>query len=111
MVIFDGAPHASMTTRNIAKVSDVILLATGASIMDLNPQIKLVHELTTNGIDESKILFVFNRVGNSMTEYKEVLEYLHETTYRIADGSIAEKTSFRRAFRKVKHLRKYRSKP
>lgn len=104
MVIFDGAPHASQATAEIARVSDLVILPTGSSIMDLNPQIKLAHELTEKGLDPHRILFILSRMGNSKIEKKEVLDYLQKTGYPIIDVGIPEKTAFRRAFIEGKTL-------
>lgn len=98
LVIFDGAPHASQATKAVAAIADLIILPTGASILDLNPQIHLAHELVDNGIDASRILFVMSRMGKSKTEKQEVRDYLQQAGYKIAAGSIPEKTAFRRAF-------------
>ncbi|MEF2228705.1 MAG: ParA family protein [Candidatus Cardinium sp.] len=99
LVIFDGAPHASRMTKNIANIVHLLLLPKGNSIDDLNPQIRLAHELVNGGIDKDKLAFVLSRVGNSHTELNEVLDYLHQTGYMILSGHVLEKTTFRQAVR------------
>ena len=104
LIVFDGAPHASQATAEIASVADLVILPTGSSIMDLNPQIKLAHELTERGLDPHRLLFVLSRVGQSKVEYQEVIEYLTKTGYAVTQGSIPEKTAFRRCFIEGKTL-------
>lgn len=104
MVIFDRAPHASQATAEIAAVADMMILPTGSSIMDLNPQIKLAYELTEKGLSLHQILFVLSRLGSSKIEQQEVLAYLTKTGYPITEGGIPEKTAFRRAFIEGKTL-------
>lgn len=104
IVVFDGAPHASQLTKEIADICDLVLLPTGCSIMDLNPQIRLAHELTDEHIVAKKILFVLMKIGSNKSENEEVLAYLKNTGYQIAKGGIPEKTSFRKAFREGKTL-------
>lgn len=99
LVIFDGAPHASRMTRNIANIAHLLVLPTGNSIDDLNPQIRLAHELVSDGINKDRLAFVLSRVGNSNTELDEVLDYLNQTGYMILAGHILEKTAFRQAVR------------
>lgn len=99
LVIFDGAPHASRMTKNIAHIAHLLILPTGNSIDDLNPQIRLAHELVNDGINKAKLAFILSRVGNSPTELNEVLAYLNQTGYMILSGHILEKTTFRQAVR------------
>lgn len=104
LIIFDGAPHASQTTAAIASVSDLVILPTGSSIMDLNPQIKLAHELVEKGLKEAQLLFVLSRIGHSKVEHQEVIEYLKKTGYPLTQEGIPEKTAFRRCFIEGKTL-------
>lgn len=104
LVIFDGAPHASRMTKNIANFVHLLLLPTGNSIDDLNPQIRLAHELVNDGINKDKLAFVLSRVGNSHTELNEVLDYLNQTGYMILSGYILEKTAFRQAIREGRSI-------
>ncbi|TSJ81151.1 MAG: ParA family protein [Candidatus Cardinium sp.] len=104
LVIFDGAPHASRMTKSIANIVHLLLLPTGNSIDDLNPQIRLAHELVNDGINKNKLAFVLSRVGNSHAELDEVLNYLNQTGYMILSGHILEKTAFRQAVREGRSI-------
>ncbi len=46
LFIFDGAPHASRATRDMARASDFVILPTGLAVDDLHPQVALAHELS-----------------------------------------------------------------
>ena len=48
MIIFDGAPHSSKQTLEVAQASDLIILPTGPALDDLRPTVLLAHELTDN---------------------------------------------------------------
>ena len=39
LFIFDGAPHASRATRDMARASDFVILPTGLAVDDLHPQV------------------------------------------------------------------------
>jgi chromosome partitioning protein len=97
LVLFDGAPHATRASEQIANSCDLILLPTGCSKDDLDPQIRLAHELVKKGINREKIYFVLCRVGNSETEIEETIDYIKLSTYNVIEGSLPEKTGYRRA--------------
>lgn len=98
LVVFDGAPHSTVVTKEIANACDLILLPTGVSIMDLKPQVELAHELVLSGIDRAKLLFVLLRCGDSKLERDEALQYIKSAGYTIALGYIPERIAYRRGF-------------
>ncbi|MGL1888696.1 MAG: ParA family protein [Reichenbachiella sp.] len=97
LILFDGAPHATRASEQIAKECDLVLLPTGCSKDDLDPQIRLGHELVKKGIERSKIQFVLCRVGNSDVEIEETVDYISVSGYKVIKGSVPEKGGYRRA--------------
>lgn len=97
LIIFDGAPHATKETLDIAKICDLVILPTGISLDDLEPTIKLAHELKKEGIEKHKIALVLCRVGNSESEIFEAKTYIFDAGYLLLDGELSEKTGYRRA--------------
>ena len=97
LIVFDGAPHSTRMTLDIALASDLVVLPTGVSIDDLEPTIKLAHELKKNKVPMAKIALAFTRVGNSDLEVSEATEYVNASGYHLLDGVIHEKTAIRRA--------------
>ena len=97
LIVFDGAPHSTRMTLDIAQASDMVILPTGVSIDDLEPTINLAHELKKNKVPLSKIALAFTRVGNSDLEVAEATEYVNASGYHLLDGVIHEKTAIRRA--------------
>lgn len=96
-LIFDGAPHATRQTLEICKISDLIVIPTGTSLDDLEPTIRLAHELKKEGVPHKKITIVLSRVGSSEIEINEAIEYIKLSTYHLLKGHIPEKTIYRRA--------------
>ena len=96
LMVFDGLPHSNSTTLEIAKVSTLVILPTGIALDDLEPTIKLCHELKSSGIDIQKIAVALVRVGDSETEIYEAISYINKSGYHLLTGSIPEKVSFRR---------------
>mgnify|MGYP001795324209 CR=1 FL=1 len=80
IIIFDSAPHATEATKNIAEVSDLVVLPVGTSKDDLDPQIDLALELVDKAkINPKKIAFVLSRVESKSTSIDEAREYLTRT--------------------------------
>ncbi|HFA48688.1 MAG TPA: ParA family protein [Bacteroidetes bacterium] len=97
LLVFDGAPHSTRKTLDIARASNMVILPTGVSLDDLEPTIRLAHELKKNGIKTEKICIALTRAGNSEVELEEGKEYVRASGYHLLDGVIHEKTAIRRA--------------
>ena len=96
-IVFDGAPHATKQTLEIAKSADILVIPTGTSLDDLIPTVQLAHELKRSGVDREKIGIALSRVGNSQVEIEEAIEYIQMAGYFLLDGAIPERTTYRRA--------------
>lgn len=96
LIVFDGAPHATAATLKIAQQSDLLVLPTGLSLDDLEPTVRLAHELKKH-IDKSKIAFALCRVGESDSETQEASDYITTAGYFLLSGAIPEKIAYRRA--------------
>jgi chromosome partitioning protein len=96
LLLIDGPARASSGTYDIAKASDLVVQPTGASLDDLEPAVKLFHELFKKGVDRRKLVFALSRVGTGPEE-RECRRYLAESGYDVLDGCIYEKPSYRQA--------------
>jgi chromosome partitioning protein len=96
LVIIDGPARTSKATLEIAKVADLIVQPTGASVDDLRPAVKEFHALVKAGIDKNKLAFALNRIG-TISEEQEVRNYLHEAGYQVVLGCLYEKPAYRKA--------------
>lgn len=96
LMVFDGAPHATRMTLDIARQSELVVLPTGVTLDDLRPTIRLAHELVGNGVDTKKIAIALSRVGASQGEIAGAQRYVTEAGYFYL-GSIPEKTSIGQA--------------
>jgi chromosome partitioning protein len=98
LMVFDGAPHATTATVEIAKAADLVVLPTGLSLDDLLPTVVLANTLAEkHDIAPNKIAFALCRAGTSEKEMIEARAYLGQTPYHVLDGMMQEKTAFRRA--------------
>ena len=97
LIIFDGAPHSTRTTLDIAKAAQLIIIPTGVALDDLEPTIRLAHELKQNKTEKEKIGIALSRVGNSDAEVEEAKAYIKQSGYFLFEGLLQEKTAIRRA--------------
>jgi chromosome partitioning protein len=96
VLVLDGAPHATRATEQIAKASDLLILPTGLAVDDLQPGVRLAHDLATH-LPRQKIVFALCRVGNSTPEILEARHYLTEAGYAVLAGELPEQVAYRRA--------------
>lgn len=98
LMVFDGAPHATKATAEIAQAVDLLVIPTGLSLDDLEPTVTLANTLVEkHGIPVKRIAIVLSKVGDSAVELDEARDYLGHTPYYVMPGQIPEKTAFRRA--------------
>lgn len=95
LVIFDGSPHATRQTQQIAQASQLVVLPAGNSKDDLNPQIRLAHELS-DVLPVDRIVFVLSRVGSD-AETEGAKSWIKQAGYVVLEGSLPEKTAYRLA--------------
>ncbi|AJI81114.1 ATPase involved in chromosome partitioning [Yersinia enterocolitica] len=96
LLIIDGPARASKGTTEIAKVADLIVQPTGASLDDLIPAVKVFHGLVKEGIPKSKLVFSLSRIGTDAEE-TEARNYLIEAGYEVLNGCIFEQPAYRQA--------------
>lgn len=97
LVVLDGAPHARDSTLEIARASDLVILPSGVSLDDLEPTVRLAHELKGANIPITKLIVVFCRVGDSQAELEEATTYIKAAGYPLLKGYLPERTGYRRA--------------
>ena len=100
VLVIDGRPHASQTSLEAAKASDLVLLPTRLGKDDLDPTISLCHELNAKGISKQRLALALVGVGGDSPidpEIREARDYIEQAGYNHLHGSIPEKKSYRRA--------------
>jgi chromosome partitioning protein len=94
LLVIDGPARADKHTLEIARVADLVVLPTGASLDDLRPAIRTANSLKAAGIPIAKLLFVLSRIGTD-AEAEAARSYIGEAGYRIAPGYIPERPAYR----------------
>ena len=97
LLVFDGAPHSTAGTKEIAKASDMVVIPTGLTLDDLEPAVLLAHELVKSGVQRKKIVLTLTRTGESASELQEARDYLDQTPYFVLGADLPEKTAYRKA--------------
>jgi len=97
LLVFDGAPHGSTMTREIARASHLVILPTGLAVDDLEPTVLLANELVERNIPSRRIALALCRVGESALEISEARRYVEAAGFRLLAGALPEKTAYRRA--------------
>lgn len=95
LMILDGPAHAEKGGKVMAQASDLIIIPTGYSLDDMEPQIEAAYELEDSGIPSEKILFVFCRAKGSDSEDVAARSYLHKARLTVLDPVLPELASIR----------------
>jgi len=95
LMILDGPAHAEQGGRVMAKSSDLVIMPTGYSLDDMEPQIEAAYELEDAGVDPARILFVFCRARGSEVEDKAARAYLQKARVTVLDPVFPELASIR----------------
>jgi chromosome partitioning protein len=81
----------------MAKKSKLILMPTCYGLDDLDAQIEAAYELEENGIDRSRIWFIFSRTSGSANEEQTAREYLQRAEINVLEPVFAELPCIRQA--------------
>lgn len=95
LVVADGRPDSDQSSLDIARISDLVIVPTGLSLDDLEPQLAFAHELVEKGVPKERIFFVLNKTTDSPTAVQEARHYLR--AYRVAEQDLGARTSYQRA--------------
>lgn len=95
-IVIDGAGRSSEATKQIAELSNIVVQPSGPGLDDLQPAIKLNHELVKHGIPMDRLWIALSRVGTA-TEEDIARDYIAQAGYKALDGATYERTAYRLA--------------
>jgi len=87
LLIIDGPARTSKGTLAIARLADLVVQPTGASVDDLRPAVREFHALVKEGIPRDKLAFALNRIGTAYEE-AEARAYVGEAGYVALAGCL-----------------------
>jgi chromosome partitioning protein len=96
LLILDGPARTSRGTLDIARMADLVVQPTGASVDDLRPAVREFHALVQAGIPKAKLTLALNHIGTP-TEEAEARAYIAEAGYTVLDGCLLERPAYRKA--------------
>ena len=96
LLIIDGPARTSRGTLDIARLADLVVQPTGASVDDLRPAVREFHALVQAGIPRDKLTFALNRIGTAAEEV-EARVYVTEAGYAALEGCLLERPVYRKA--------------
>ena len=97
LLIIDAPARTSRGTLDIARVADLVVQPTGASVDDLRPAVREFHALVNAGIPKTKLAFALNRIGTAAEEAEARAVYLAEAGYPVLAGCLLERPAYRKA--------------
>jgi chromosome partitioning protein len=95
-VVFDGAPHASLDTLTLCKYADCIVIPTRTYTINLKPAFEIAAELTANGVDKRKIIFLISQ-ALSKTEVRDARETIEARGYRVTSEDLRTYAAYGKA--------------
>ena len=97
LMVLDGPAFAERRGLSMARVSELIIMPTGYSLDDMEPQIETAYGLEDSGINPTQIVFVFCRTEGSASEDAAARAYLKKARVNILDPVFPERPSIRQA--------------
>ena len=96
LLIIDAPGETNPNFLEIARIADGIIQPTRARLDDINPAIRLFHELTKAGIAKSKMGLLFYGIGSAVSE-RDMRGYVAQTGYPVLQGSIEHMETYGKA--------------
>lgn len=97
LVIMDGPAHAERGGLTMAKLSELVILPTGYSLDDLDPQCRVAYELEDAGIPADKIRISICRARGSASEAQTVRDYIRRGRLTAFEKELRELPTIRQA--------------
>jgi chromosome partitioning protein len=93
LLVVDAPGWADASTLWLAQGSQLTVLPTGGTVDDLNPTIRLMHELVNKGIADWRVALALCRI-HSDAQAEFARGYLKQANYKALKGELHEKKSF-----------------
>lgn len=94
LLIFDGKPDSDAITLDIAKEANLLIVPTGVSADDLNPQVRFARELQTRGVTSQKMFFVINKTTGSSSLNVNTRDALRNAGFATAETPLRMMTGY-----------------
>jgi chromosome partitioning protein len=82
LMVLDGRPDGDISSLDLARAADLIVIPVGVSWDDLQPQIKFANELRSRGIDKARIRFALNQTLDSPSKIEDAKQLTRGAGWR-----------------------------
>ena len=97
LMVLDGPAFAERGGLTMAQASDLVLMPTGFSLDDMEPQVETAYDLQTAGIDLEKVIFVFSLIDGSQSEDAAARRYLQKAGMNVCENVLPQYPAIRQA--------------
>lgn len=97
LLILDGPAHAERGGITMARASDLVILPSGYSLDDLEPQARVAYELIDAGVPAERIRISLSRTRGSDKEGQGVRDYLQRAGLTAFEHELRELPTIRQA--------------
>lgn len=94
LLIIDGKPHSSEETREIGLACDLVVIPTGTTLDDLEPQVRLAHELKRAKVPVERIVFVLNAPAGGKDAVERAAAYIEAAGYEAIETPIPRRDAY-----------------
>lgn len=95
-VVIDAAGRSSEATLRLAHHAHILVQPTSGTLDDLDPAIRLFHDLRNKGIPPKKLVLVLSRTTTE-AEQDMAREYVSQTGYRMLRTAIPDRSGYKLA--------------
>lgn len=97
LLILDGPAHSERSGAIMGNASDLVLIPTGYSVDDLDPQIQVAYDLEAAGVDPDRIRIVFCRARGSAKVDRSARDFVRRAGLSALAASVRELPSIQQA--------------
>lgn len=97
LLILDGPAHSERSGAIMAHASDLVLIPTGYSVDDLDPQIQVAYDLEAAGVPPERIRFAFCRARGSAKVDRSARDFIRRAGLTALAASVRELPSIQQA--------------
>lgn len=92
-LIIDTRPFVDISSLDIARQSNLVVIATGTSLDDLEPSLLLGHELVHKGIPHNRLFYVVGKAP-SLAEGRSAIQTISAWQFACADAFLTFKPGY-----------------
>lgn len=96
LLIVDAPGRSSEDLYKLAKVANLLIQPSGASLDDMRPAIREFNDLVKKGVPKARLAMILGRV-KSEAEIRDATAFIEEAGYRVLPGTLRDMPAYRAA--------------